>query len=65
MVISSEFEGFKFKKIKRPIYVKNVNGSFNKEGFIEHKVKVNIYYQEHRKRMECDFGNTMAYMLQL
>jgi len=58
MVISLEFEGFKFKKIKRLIYVKNVNGSFNKEGPIEHTVKVNIYYQEHRERMECDFGST-------
>ena len=27
---------------------------FNKKGSIEHIVKVNIYYQGHRKRMEID-----------
>ena len=27
---------------------------FNKEGPIEHMVEVNIYYQEHRERMEID-----------
>ena len=33
------------KKIEEPIYVRNVNSSFNKEGPIEHTVEVNIYYQ--------------------
>jgi len=40
------------KKINRPIYVKNLDSFFNKEGPIEHIVKVDIYYQEHKKRME-------------
>ena len=34
LVMSSEFarkQGFKLKKIERPIYVRNVDGSFNKE----------------------------------
>ena len=47
LVMSSEFakkQGFKLKKIKRPIYIRNVNGSFNKKGPIKHTVKVNIYY---------------------
>ena len=47
LVISSEFarkQGFKLKKIERPIYIRNVNGSLNKEGPIEHTVEVNIYY---------------------
>ena len=47
LVMSSEFarkQGFKLKKIKRPIYMKNINGSFNKEELIEYMVKVNIYY---------------------
>ena len=38
LVISSEFtrkQGFKLKKIKRPIYVRNVDGFFNKERPIE------------------------------
>jgi len=55
--MSSEFarkQGFKLKKINRPIYVRNVDGSFNQEGLIEHTVEVNIYYQEYRKRIEID-----------
>ena len=42
-------QGFKLKKIERPIYVRNVDGSFNKEGPIEHIVEVNIYYQRYRE----------------
>ena len=45
LVISSEFarkQEFKLKKIKRLIYVRNVNGSFNKERFIEYTVEINI-----------------------
>ena len=47
LVMSSEFvrkQGFKLKKIERPIYMRNVDGSFNKEELIEHMVEVNIYY---------------------
>ena len=57
LVISSEFarkQEFKLKKIERPIHVRNVDGTLNKEGSIEHTVEVNIYYQEHRERMEID-----------
>jgi len=47
LVMSSEFarkQGFKLKNIERPIYVRNINKTFNKEGPIEHTVEVNIYY---------------------
>ena len=57
LVMSSEFtikQGFKLKKIKRPIYMRNMDGFFNKEGPIKYIVKVNIYYQIHRKKMEID-----------
>jgi len=57
LVMSLEFvrkQEFKLKKIERPIHIRNVDGSFNKEGLIEHTVKVNIYYQEHRERTEID-----------
>jgi len=47
-------QGFKLKKMERPIYMKNINGSFNKERPIKYMVEVNIYYQGHRKRMEID-----------
>jgi len=55
--MSSEFakkQGFKLKKLERLMNVRNVDGSLNKEGPIEHIVKVNIYYQGHRKRTEID-----------
>ena len=47
LVMSSEFtrkQEFELKKINRPIYVRNMDRSFNKEGSIEHMVEVNIYY---------------------
>ena len=47
LVMSSEFakkQGFKLKRINRPIYVRNIDGSFNQEGPIEHIVEVSIYY---------------------
>ena len=57
LVMSSEFarkQGFKLKKLDRPMYVRNVDSLLNKEGPIEHIVEVNIYYQGHRERMEID-----------
>ena len=36
------------------MHVRNVDGSLNKEGPIEHTVEVNIYYQRHRERMEIN-----------
>ena len=55
--MSSEFarkQRFKLKKIERPIYVCNGNSFFNKEGPIEYTVKINIYYQGHKERMEIN-----------
>ena len=57
LVMSSEFarkQGFKLKKLERPMQVRNVDGSFNKEGPIENTIEVNIYYQGHRERTEID-----------
>ena len=48
LVMSSEFarkQGFKMKKLERPMQIRNVDSPFNKEGLIEHTVEVNIYYQ--------------------
>ena len=39
LIMSSEFirkQGFRLKKIERPIYVRNINRFFNKEGPIKH-----------------------------
>jgi len=57
LVMSSEFakkQGFKLKKLERPMNIRNVNSSLNKEGPIKHTVEVNIYYQGHRERTEID-----------
>ena len=57
LVMSSEFakkQGFKLKKLKRPMNVRNMDRSLNKEGLIEHTVEVNIYFKGHRERMEID-----------
>ena len=57
VVMSLEFvqkQGFKLKKIERPIYVRNVNSFFNKEESIEYIVEVNIYYQRYGERTEID-----------
>jgi len=57
LVMSLEFvrkQRFKLKKIERPIYVRNVDGTFNKRRLIEYMVEVNIYYQGHRERTEID-----------
>ena len=55
LVMSLEFarkQRFKLKKIENPIYVRNIDGTLNKEGPIENTVEVNIYYQEHKEKME-------------
>ena len=57
LVMSSEFakkQGFKLKKLERPMQVRNMDGSFNKKGPIENTVEVNIYYQGHVERAEID-----------
>jgi len=57
LVMSSEFarkQGFKLKRLERPMNVRNIDGSLNKEGPIEHTVEVNIYYQGHRERIKID-----------
>jgi len=57
LVISSKFakkQGFKLKKLERPMNIRNINILLNKKGSIEQTVEVNIYYQRHRERMEID-----------
>ena len=57
LVMSSEFarkKRFKLKKLERPMQVRNMDGSFNREGPIENMVEVNVYYKGHVERMEID-----------
>jgi len=66
LVMSSEFarkQGFKLKKLERPMNVRNVNGSLNKEEPIEHMVEVNIYFKEHRERTEIDVIGGQKWMV--
>jgi len=66
LVMSSKFarkQGFKLKKLDRPMYIRNVDGSLNKEGPIEHMVEVNIYYQGHREKMEIDVIGGQKWMV--
>ena len=66
LVMSLEFtkkQGFKLKKLEKLINMRNVNGSLNKKGLIENTVKVNIYYQGHRKRMEIDVIRGQKWMV--
>ena len=57
LVMSSEFakkQGFKLKRLERPMQVRNMDGSFNKKGLIEHMVEVNIYFKKHWERTEIN-----------
>ena len=66
LVMSSEFakkQGFKLKKLERPMQVRNVDGLFNKEGPIEHMVEVNIYFKGHRERTEIDIIGGQNWMV--
>jgi len=56
LVISLKFvkNKFKLKKIKKLIYVRNVNGMFDKKKSIEHTIEVNIHYQRYKKWTEIN-----------
>jgi len=57
LVIISEFvkkQEFKLKKIQRPMYLRNIDSTFNKEELIKNTVEVNIFCKEYRERTEID-----------
>jgi len=52
---------FKLQKLKRPLTVKNVDGTVNSGGAITHQVECNVFYKGHMERMwmdVCDLGKT-------
>jgi len=66
LVMSSEFakkQGFKLKKLERPMNVRNLDGSLDKEGPIEHTIEVNIYFKGHRERIEIDIIGGQKWMV--
>ena len=66
LVMSSEFakkQGFKLKRLERPMNIRNIDRLLNKEGPIENIVEVNIYYQGHRERTEIDVIGGQKWMV--
>jgi len=66
LVISSEFarkQGFKLKKLEKPMHMRNVDGLLNKERPIEYTVEVNIYYQAYQERTEIDVIRGQKWMV--
>ena len=52
---------FKLQKLKRPIAVRNIDGTNNSRGAIMHQVECNVFYKGHMGRMRmdvCDLGKT-------
>jgi len=52
---------FRLQKLKRPVIVRNIDGTNNSKRAITHQVEVNIYYKNYVKRMKidvCDLGRT-------
>jgi len=48
---------FRLQKLKRPIMVRNVDGTNNSAEAITHQVEANVYYKGHVKRMRMDVCN--------
>ena len=54
-------KGFKMKKLKKPLLVRNVDGIVNAGRAITHQVECNIFFKGHveRARMDvCNLGKT-------
>jgi len=50
-------KGFKMEKLKKPLLVRNVDGTVNAEGAIMYQVECNMFFKEHMKRMRMDVCN--------
>ena len=64
LVISLEFtrkNKFKKKKLKRPIYIRNVDSILNYERLIEYTVEVELFYRGHKKRIKIDMIRDQKY----
>jgi len=46
--------GFKLQKLKRPIAVRNIDGTNNSRGAIIYQEEVNVYYKNYVERMRID-----------
>jgi len=50
-------KGFKMEKLKKPLLVRNVNGTVNARGAIMHQVECNMFFKEHVERARIDVCN--------
>jgi len=50
-------KGFKMEKMKRPLLVKNMDGSENIGGAITHQVECNMFFKRHVERVRIDICN--------
>jgi len=60
LVMSSEFarkQGFKLKKLEKLMYIRNMDGSLNKEGPIEYTVEVNITKDTEKEQRLMSLGD--------
>ena len=54
-------KGFKMEKLRKPLLVRNMDGTINVGGAITHQVKCNMFFKGHmeRARMDvCNLGKT-------
>jgi len=54
-------KGFKMEKLKKPLLVRNIDGTVNTGGAITHQVECNMFFKGHveRARMDiCNLGKT-------
>ena len=57
LMMNSEFarkNKFRKKKLDKPIYIRNVDNTFNYEESTEHTVEVEVFYRGHKERTEID-----------
>ena len=57
LVMSEEFarkHRFRRMKLKRPVYVRNVDGTLNYTGPIVDTVEVEIFFKGHKEKMSID-----------
>jgi len=50
-------KGFRMERMKKPLLVKNVNGSVNVGGAIMHQVECNMFFKRHIERVRMDVCN--------
>jgi len=50
-------KGFKMEKMKKPLMVKNVDGTINVGGAITHQVECNMFFKGHIERVRMDVCN--------